>query len=500
MADKINKQFFSGPITITNSEQSCSENSYREYSNVYAIYSEEDFNFENLTIKYDNTNLLETKAKKVIEDCLFCNENEAPLIVSAEDEWSPESWRDKDKKQMPVYKNQQKLNKVKESLINVDGLVQEKEIHELKNQLKKVYNEKAFFIQIGDCAESFNDLLNDNITKQQKYFLTYITLLLNNFLQKEIITIGRIAGQFAKPRTSEVEKINGKELPSYKGDIINSCEFSREAREPKPELMIEAYNKSKNIINILKANDIKDKLEYDEMLKYFLENENFKNISNNTIKQIIDFQQSNTIYTSHEALLLDYEECFIRNNILTSAHTVWLGDRTRALNSAHVEFLRGIDNPISIKCGPKTDIEELIKIIKTINPKNEENKITLIIRAGVNNLNTFFPKLIEEVKKNDLKVIWCSDPMHGNGKTIGNKKTRDLNDISSEIKEFLAICKEKNIYAGGLHLEATGQNVTECISETCKLEDLDRAYKTLCDPRLNPGQTIELLNNIFNTI
>lgn len=413
-----------------------------------------------------------------------CLDNENNISI-----WSSQSWQTKEKKHIPFYEDQKKLMTIKEELKSYKDLIEEEEINELKKQLKKVYNKEAFFIQIGDCAESFKEIANENNIKQQQKFLISISMLLNNFLHKEIITIGRIAGQFAKPRTSETEKIDGVELPTYKGDIINGYEFTEEARKIKPELMIEAYQHSKNIINLLKNNDINLKLQQDNkstnLLESYIANDN-------------EIQPSTKIYTSHEALLLDYEECFIKNNFLTSAHTVWLGDRTRFLESAHVEFLKGIENPISIKCGPKTNIEELIEIIKILNPKNEENKITLIMRAGVNKLKAFFPQLIDSIKENDLKVIWCSDPMHGNSKIIDDKKTRDLNDISSEIKEFLSICKEKNIYAGGIHLEATGQNVTECISETCQFENLSQAYKTLCDPRLNFSQTIELLNNVFD--
>ena len=279
----------------------------------------------------------------------------------------------------------------------------------------------------------------------------------------EVIKIGRMAGQYAKPRSNKFETINGTTLPVYRGDIINSIEFTSKARKPNPELMLKVFNKSFETIKTIKNAD-------------------------------------NNFYTSHEALLLDYEESLIRqkDNIvyLSSTHFPWVGDRTRNSNSAHIEFLKGIANPISIKCGMNTNLDDLVKIINILNPKNEAGKISLTIRMGNKNINKFFPILIDTILKNKLNVLWISDPMHGNGKIVNGKKTRYLLDIEDEINNFFSICKNNNIYPSGVHFEMTGKNITECIGLSVNESNLDQNYKTLCDPRLNAEQSLYLIKKI----
>lgn len=379
--------------------------------------------------------------------------------------WNPSSWQTSPLKlQMPVYNNIKKLTSIKKELANFNGLVDLDKILLLKEKFKNIVQNREFLIIGGNCAES---LKYDNATVDTVGTIQEMAEIIFKKTGNEVIKIGRMAGQYAKPRSSEFETINGVSLPSYRGDIINNINFTEEGRKPNSELMLKAFHRSLETLS--------------------------------TIEKIDD-----NFYTTHEALLLDYEESLVRreNNTtyLSSTYFPWIGDRTRKYNSAHVEFLRGVINPISIKCGTDTDLEDLIKIIKILNPKNEIGKIFLTLRMGSENIEKYFPILIKSILKNDLNVLWISDPMHGNSKKMNDKKTRYLSDIESEISKFFSICKNNNIYPAGVHFEIIGKNVTECIGLSVKENNLNQNYETLCDPRLNKEQSLYLIKKISELI
>ena len=335
-----------------------------------------------------------------------------------------------------------------------------------------------------------------------------------------VIKVGRIAGQFAKPRSAPLEKQGEIELPSYRGDIINNIEFVEDLRIPDPERQIMAYRQSASTLNLLRAFAQGGYANLDHVHKWNMgfvkeskQGEQYEQVANR-ISEALDFMDavginSNTtpelrsvdFYTSHESLLLGYEECLTRVDSTsgdwydTSAHMLWIGDRTRQPDGAHIEFVRGIKNPIGMKCGPSLDSDELLKLIDLINPSNEEGRLTLITRYGADNLDDHLPKLIRAVEKEGKKVVWSCDPMHGNTiKASNGYKTRPLDSILTEVKQFIDIHESEGTYAGGVHIEMTGQNVTECLGGTQKIseEDLTDRYHTHCDPRLNANQALDL--------
>ena len=335
-----------------------------------------------------------------------------------------------------------------------------------------------------------------------------------------IIKVGRLAGQFAKPRSSPLEKKNNIELPSYLGDMINGIDFEENSRTHDPERMITAYNQAASTQNLLRAFAYGGYADLSRIQRWNLdfvkksrqgskfklladrisECLNFMSSCGVTSKNVRQLSETN-FYISHEALLLPYESAFTRVDSTTgdwydtSAHMVWIGDRTRQLNGAHVEFCRGISNPIGIKVGPSTNPDELIKVVKKINPINEKGKITLIVRMGAKNIEKLFPKILNKIRNNKLNVVWSSDPMHANiEKSKSGYKTRNFRNILNEVKSFFKIHKKEGSFAGGIHLEMTGQNVTECIGGLQKISDKDLSsrYHTHCDPRLNASQSIEL--------
>jgi 3-deoxy-7-phosphoheptulonate synthase len=379
--------------------------------------------------------------------------------------WSLSSWKEAEfKRQMPTYADENILNTVKNHLKNSNGLTSAEEILDLKENLRKVADGNAIIIQGGDCAEDMNSDDPDRILKTIEVLKKMENILLKS-TGKSIVKIGRMAGQYAKPRSSDTENQNGVELPSYRGDIINNIEFTKEARNPNPLLMEKAYNKSIEAINLI----------------------------------------NKQLYVSHEALLLDYEESLVRDTddgmILASTHLPWIGDRTRNSKSAHVEFLRGVVNPIGIKCGPATNLDDLVEIIKILNPSNEEGKIVLIIRMGAGKVKECMGNIIQTILNNNLNVIWMSDAVHGNGKKLENGfKTRYLSDIIQEINEFVSVCKSYKINIGGIHLEMTGLDVTECIGCSCNESNIASRYKTLCDPRLNEEQCLQIANFLCDVI
>jgi 3-deoxy-7-phosphoheptulonate synthase len=433
-------------------------------------------------------------------------------------QWSPNSWRAKKAKHIPHYQDEEELNDVLFKLAKYPPLIFAGEARMLENKLAEVSNGKAFLLQGGDCAESFSDFHPDNIRDSFKVILQ-MAVVLTFGAACPIVKVGRIAGQFAKPRSQDIEKIDDIELESYKGDIINGIEFNEASRNPNPQRLFQAYNQSAATLNLLRAfaqggfaNLHKihqwnlsfvehDKAEkFKQMSKRIDECLAFMNacgINDKNVRQLYETD----FFTSHEALLLPYEEALTRIDSTTgkwydvSAHMLWVGDRTRQFDGAHIEFVKGIGNPIGIKIGPSINIEELLKIIDIINPNNTAGRISLICRMGADKIMTKLPNVLKSVKKEGKKVVWTCDPMHGNTiKSNSGYKTRPLTSIISEIQQFFQIHRSIGTYAGGVHLEMTGQDVTECIGGLQKITDSDlkNRYHTYCDPRLNASQSLEL--------
>ena len=433
--------------------------------------------------------------------------------------WSKDSWRNKPVVQVPEYDDQKALEKVEKRLSSYPPLVFAGEARRLKEHLAKVCRGEAFLLQGGDCAESFAEHNPDNIRDTFRVILQ-MAIVLTFGAGCPVIKVGRIAGQFAKPRSAPLEKQGEIELPSYRGDIINNIEFVEDLRIPDPERQIMAYRQSASTLNLLRAFAQGGYANLDHVHKWNMgfvkeskQGEQYEQVANR-ISEALDFMDavginSNTtpelrsvdFYTSHESLLLGYEECLTRVDSTsgdwydTSAHMLWIGDRTRQPDGAHIEFVRGIKNPIGMKCGPSLDSDELLKLIDLINPSNEEGRLTLITRYGADNLDDHLPKLIRAVEKEGKKVVWSCDPMHGNTiKASNGYKTRPLDSILTEVKQFIDIHESEGTYAGGVHIEMTGQNVTECLGGTKKIseEDLTDRYHTHCDPRLNANQALDL--------
>ena len=433
--------------------------------------------------------------------------------------WSKDSWRNKPVVQVPEYDDQKALEKVEKRLSSYPPLVFAGEARRLKEHLAKVCRGEAFLLQGGDCAESFAEHNPDNIRDTFRVILQ-MAIVLTFGAGCPVIKVGRIAGQFAKPRSAPLEKQGEIELPSYRGDIINNIEFVEDLRIPDPERQIMAYRQSASTLNLLRAFAQGGYANLDHVHKWNMgfvkeskQGEQYEQVANR-ISEALDFMDavginSNTtpelrsvdFYTSHESLLLGYEECLTRVDSTsgdwydTSAHMLWIGDRTRQPDGAHIEFVRGIKNPIGMKCGPSLDSDELLKLIDLINPSNEEGRLTLITRYGADNLDDHLPKLIRAVEKEGKKVVWSCDPMHGNTiKASNGYKTRPLDSIMTEVKQFIDIHESEGTYAGGVHIEMTGQNVTECLGGTQKIseEDLTDRYHTHCDPRLNANQALDL--------
>lgn len=433
--------------------------------------------------------------------------------------WTLNSWKNYKAKHLPEYKNQKHLDKVLTSLRDFPPLVFAGEVRSLRNSLAKASEGEAFLLQGGDCAESFSEFNADNIRDTFRVILQ-MAIILTSGTNLPIIKVGRMAGQFAKPRSSPTEKINDVELESYKGDIINGIEFDKSQRDPDPERMLKAYSQAASTLNLLRAfadggyADLRFVNSWNMgFLKTGPEYSRYRDLANK-IQENLNFMEALGIdsdntpqlrktdyYTCHEALLLPYEEALTRVDSTTgdvydtSAHFVWIGDRTRFENSAHVEFCSGIQNPVGIKCGPSLDHDELIKIIDKLNPKNESGRITLIARYGNENVRKYLPNLVDRVQSEGRLVVWSCDPMHGNTtKSADGTKTRPFDKILSEVKNNIQIHRAQGSWLGGIHLEMTGQNVTECTGGLDEISesDLKDRYHTHCDPRLNANQAIEL--------
>ena len=433
--------------------------------------------------------------------------------------WTPDSWRAKPILQVPDYPDQAALEEVERTLANYPPLVFAGEARALKESLGKVAEGKAFLLQGGDCAESFAEFHANNIRDTFRVLLQ-MAVVLTFGAALPVVKVGRMAGQFAKPRSGPTETVEGVELPSYRGDIINGIEFDEAARQPDPDRLLRAYNQAAATLNLLRAfaqggfadlhkvhrwnlefvSGSAQSARYEELSQRIDESLAFMEacgITPDTVPQL----RETDFYTSHEALLLPYEQPMARVDSLTgqwygcSAHMLWIGDRTRQLDSAHVEFLRGINNPIGLKCGPSLEPDELLKLIDLLNPENEPGRLTLIARMGAGKVEQGLPKLIRAVEREGRKVVWSCDPKHGNTvKSSSGYKTRPFDRILAEVKEFFAVHRAEGSYAGGVHFEMTGQDVTECIggAQAISEESLGDRYHTHCDPRLNASQALEL--------
>ena len=434
-------------------------------------------------------------------------------------DWKFDSWREYKAKHIPTYPNPDELKETENTLKGFPPLVFAGEVRSLKNSLSEVSDGNAFLLQGGDCAESFSEFHADNIRDTFRVILQ-MAVILTAGIKLPIVKVGRMAGQFAKPRSNPNETVNGQQLPSYAGDIINDIEFDKDKRSPDPSRMLTAYSQAASTLNLLRAfadggyADLRHVQSWNMgFVKSGPQGERYRHLAEEIQKSLnfmeaLGINSENTpqlrsvkYFTSHEALLLPYEEALTRVDSTsgavynTSAHFLWIGDRTRFIDSAHIEYCRGIQNPLGIKCGPTADPENLLKLIDILNPMNESGKITLITRFGYGNVEKFLPPLIKTIEKEGKNVIWSCDPMHGNTiKSDSGRKTRRFDNILQEVKSNIEVHQSEGSHAGGIHLEMTGQNVTECTGGLDDItdSDLNNRYHTHCDPRLNANQAIEL--------
>ncbi|GIS07265.1 MAG: phospho-2-dehydro-3-deoxyheptonate aldolase [Alphaproteobacteria bacterium] len=435
--------------------------------------------------------------------------------------WKPNSWRNYPVVQMPTYPDESKVNSVEAKLSFKPPLVFAGEVQALKKSLALAEKGNAFILQGGDCAESFSQFSANGIRDTFKVLLQ-MAVILTYGSSIPIIKIGRIAGQFAKPRSSDVEIIDGIELPSYRGDMINDMEFNKTARQPDPQRLIDGYEQSAATLNLIRAfaqggmanlekvhewtlgflNDTPETDKYREIANSISESLNFMKACGLTSSSVPQLRETD-FFTSHEALLLNYEEALTREDTITaekgwyatSAHLLWVGDRTRQFDHGHIEYLSGIQNPVGIKCGPSLEKDDLIRLLDKVNPNNESGKVVLICRMGSEKVNEHLPKLIKNIKANGKNVTWCCDPMHGNTiKASNGYKTRRVAEILNEVNNFFLVHKSEGTLPGGVHFEMTGSNVTECLggANEVKESDLGSRYHTHCDPRLNGSQSLEL--------
>ncbi|MGH1368924.1 MAG: class II 3-deoxy-7-phosphoheptulonate synthase [Maritimibacter sp.] len=432
--------------------------------------------------------------------------------------WTKSSWRQKPRVQMPDYTDAAALAGVEAQLTAYPPLVFAGEVSRLKKQLGAVARGEGFLLQGGDCAESFAEFSADNIRDTFKVMLQ-MAMVLTFGAKVPVVKVGRMAGQFAKPRSASTETIDGVELPSYRGDIINDLEFTPQSRIPNPQKMLQAYTQSAASLNLLRAFSTGGFADVNRVHAWTLgftesdEAEKYRDMAAR-IQDALDFMraagmngennpdlQTVDFYTSHEALLLEYEEALTRVDsssgatIAGSGHMVWIGDRTRQPDGAHVEFCSGIENPIGLKCGPTTTAEDLKVLMKKLNPTNEEGRLTLIARFGAGSVGDHLPRLVQAVKEEGANVLWSCDPMHGNTiKSATGYKTRPFDSVLREVQEFFAIHRAEGTVPGGVHFEMTGKDVTECTGgmHAVSDEDLSDRYHTACDPRLNASQALEL--------
>ncbi|MYH58344.1 MAG: 3-deoxy-7-phosphoheptulonate synthase class II [Boseongicola sp. SB0675_bin_26] len=433
-------------------------------------------------------------------------------------DWQKTGWRSRPRVQMPDYPDDARLKAVEEQLAKYPPLVFAGEARTMKRQLAAVSRGEGFLLQGGDCAESFSEFSADNIRDTFKVLLQ-MAIVLTYGAKVPVVKVGRMAGQFAKPRSSSTESVDGVELPSYRGDIINDLEFTEAARTPAPEKMLQAYTQAAATLNLLRAFSTGGFADVHHVHSWTLgftdrdEAQKYRNIANR-IQDTLDFMSAAGVtserareldtvdfFTSHEALLLEYEEALCRIDSTTglplagSGHMIWVGDRTRQPDGAHVEFARGVQNPLGLKCGPSMTGEDLKSLMARLNPENEQGRLTLIVRFGAGNVGNHLPRLIKAVKQEGAEVVWSCDPMHGNTiKSSTGYKTRPFDAVLREVKEFFQIHAAEGTIPGGVHFEMTGKDVTECTGgvRAVSERDLSDRYHTACDPRLNASQALEL--------
>ena len=434
-------------------------------------------------------------------------------------DWDKKGWRGKPRVQMPTYGNLDELASVESSLEALPPLVFAGEVRNLREQLAKVGTGEAFLLQGGDCAESFSEF-SANLIRDTFKVMLQMAVVLTFGSKKPVVKIGRMAGQFAKPRSADYETINDQKLPSYRGDIINDIAPDFKSREPDPKRMLQAYTQSAASVNLLRAFSQGGFADIRQVHSWTLENTRtgsrytqFSELAER-ISEALDFMEAAGIspnntqtlrkvdfYTSHEALLLEYEEALCRIDSLTgnpiagSGHMLWIGDRTRDPDGAHVDFCSGVENPIGLKCGPSLSKDDLVRLVRKLNPKNEMGRLTLITRFGHNKVLDYLPRLIKTVQSEGLNVVWCCDPMHGNTvKSTSGFKTRPFDHVLAEVQNSFTAHRSEGTYLGGVHFEMTGKDVTECTGglQLIDDEDLSLRYHTACDPRLNASQSLEL--------
>ena len=433
--------------------------------------------------------------------------------------WSPSSWRTRPGRQMPSYPDEQALADVARQLRAFPPLIFAGEVQALRAQLAEVAAGRAFLLQGGDCAESF-DMLDGDAARETFRVLLQMSVVLTYAAAQAVVKVGRIAGQYAKPRSADTETRDGVTLPSYRGDIINGGAFTEADRVPQPERLLRAYSASAATLNLLRAlagGGFADLHQLHAWTADFVrespQGQRYQELADR-IGEALAFMRACGVldgagsslnrvnfYTSHEALLLPYEEALTREDSLTgdwydcSAHMLWIGERTRGVNDAHVHFLSGVHNPLGVKIGPNATAQDVIALANALNPQNEAGRLNVIIRMGADKIGERLPKILREVKREGLNIVYSIDPMHGNTiKAANGYKTREFDKILAEVQSFFEIHRAEGTHAGGVHLEMTGQDVTECTGGSFKLneDDLAHRYETQCDPRLNADQSLEL--------
>ncbi|WP_437880500.1 class II 3-deoxy-7-phosphoheptulonate synthase [Pseudomonas sp. LRF_L74] len=439
--------------------------------------------------------------------------------------WSPDSWRRKPILQQPTYPDTEHLLRVEQTLAGYPPLVFAGEARELRRQFAEVTLGRAFLLQGGDCAESFSEFSTLKIRDTFKVLLQ-MAIVMTFAAGCPVVKVGRMAGQFAKPRSSDNETIDGVTLPAYRGDIVNGIGFDPASRTPDPERLLQAYHQATASLNLLRAFAQGGFADVHQVHKWNLDfiansalTERYSQLAGR-IDETLAFMRAcgldgapqlreASFFTAHEALLLNYEQAFVRQDSLTgrwydcSAHMLWIGDRTRQPDGAHVEFLRGVENPIGVKVGPSMDTDDLLRLIDILNPDNDPGRLNLIVRMGADKVEAHMPRLVRAVQAEGRQVLWSSDPMHGNTiKASSGYKTRDFAQILGEVKQFFAVHQAEGSHPGGIHIEMTGQNVTECIGGARPITEdgLSDRYHTHCDPRMNADQSLELAFLIAETL
>ncbi len=487
----------------------------KKINGAHAMVSGDRVTIGESILKFEFQDEIEEEARRN----LFSASTRNRVTVSAKRAWSTDSWEKKPAAQKVTYDNPQELAAVLNRLQRLPPLVTSWEIEELKKLIGDAQEGRRFFLQGGDCAETLDDCNSSIITNKLKILLQ-MSLVLISGVHLPIVRVGRFAGQYAKPRSSPTETKNGITLPSYVGDLVNHPEFTPEARRADPQRLLECYQHASMTLNFIRSLSgggfadlrrpeyydlsffdraelpVQLREEYLKMSRQIAEGLHFiKALGDGAVDELTRVQ----FFTSHEALSLIYEASQTREvprgqgfYDLTT-HLPWIGDRTRALGGAHVEFFRGISNPVGIKLGPSIPTDEAVQLVQALNPDNERGKIVLIVRMGASKIAAKLPPLIAAIRKAELKVLWVSDPMHGNGMvTKSGIKTRNFEDILAEVESSLDVHDNAGSYFGGIHFELTGEDVTECIGGGLTEEDLDKAYLTACDPRLNYRQAVEM--------